>query len=148
MLAYGLRNGIRGLTMEQRPALRILVVEDEGDVAEMYKLRLEVDGLEVQVASTGSRALMVIASGWPDLVLLDVHLPDIDGMALLTLLRAGGRSASLPVMILSNENDPVFIQRAFELGAMDYLRKSASTPDSLSLRVKAWASKASTIDVA
>jgi len=51
-------------------------------------------------------------------------------------------------MVLSNENDPIFIQRAFELGAIDYLRKSATTPDSLSMRIKAWAPKASTIDVA
>jgi DNA-binding response OmpR family regulator len=84
----------------------------------------------------------------PDLVLLDVHLPDFDGLALLALLRSGGRSASLPVMILSNENDPIFIQRGFELGAVDYLRKSATTPDSLSMRIKAWTPKGSTIDAA
>ena len=69
-------------------------------------------------------------------------------LALLALMRSGGRSASLPVMVLSNENDPTFIQRAFELGAMDYLRKSATTPDSLSMRIKAWAPKGSAIDVA
>jgi DNA-binding response OmpR family regulator len=147
MLRHELRAGIRGRTMEPRP-LRILLVEDEVDVAEMYKVRLELDGLQVQVASTGAKALIQIASGLPDLLLLDVHLPDFDGLALLALLRAGGRSASLPVMILSNENDPIFIQRAFELGAADYLRKSATTPDSLSLRIKAWAPKATAIDVA
>jgi len=134
-------------TMEQRP-LRILLVEDERDVAEMYKVRLELDGLAVKVASTGAKALILIGSERPDLILLDVHLPDFDGLALLALLRSGGRSASLPVMVLSNENDPIFIQRAFELGAMDYLRKSATTPDSLSLRIKAWTPKATTVDVA
>jgi DNA-binding response OmpR family regulator len=147
MLAGELRAGNSEHTMEPRP-LRILLVEDEGDVAEMYKVRLELDGLAVDVASTGAKALILIASDRPDLVLLDVHLPDFDGLALLALLRSGGRSASVPVMILSNENDPIFIQRAFELGAIDYLRKSATTPDSLSMRIKAWAPKASTIDIA
>ena len=147
MLASEPRAGNSEQAMEPRP-LRILLVEDEGDVAEMYKVRLELDGLAVNVASTGAKALMLIASDQPDLVLLDVHLPDFDGLALLALLRSGGRSASVPVMVLSNENDPIFIQRAFELGAIDYLRKSATTPDSLSMRIKAWAPKASTIDVA
>ncbi len=114
----------------------------------MYKVRLELDGLAVKVASTGAKALIVIGSERPDLVLLDVHLPDFDGLALLALLRSGGRSASLPVMVLSNENDPIFIQRAFELGAVDYLRKSATTPDSLSMRIKAWTPKATTVEVA
>ena len=147
MLASKPRAGNTEQTMEPRP-LRILLVEDEGDVAEMYKVRLELDGVSVNVASTGAKALILIASDRPDLVLLDVHLPDFDGLALLALLRSGGRSASVPVMVLSNENDPIFIQRAFELGAIDYLRKSATTPDSLSMRIKAWAPKASTIDVA
>jgi DNA-binding response OmpR family regulator len=147
MLASEPRAGNSEDTMEPRP-LRILLVEDEGDVAEMYKVRLELDGLAVNVAPTGAKALILIASDRPDLVLLDVHLPDFDGLALLALLRSGGRSASVPVMVLSNENDPIFIQRAFELGAIDYLRKSATTPDSLSMRIKAWAPKASTIDVA
>ena len=128
--------------------LRILLIEDENDVAEMYRLRLELDGLAVEVASTGAKALILIASDLPDLVLLDVHLPDFDGLALLALLRSGGRSASLPAMILSNENDPIFIQRAFELGAVDYLRKSATTPDSLSMRIKAWIPNVSAFDVA
>ncbi len=66
--------------MEQRP-LRILLVEDEGDVGEMYKVRLELDGLAVKVVSTGAKALIQIASERPDLVLLDVHLPDFDGLA-------------------------------------------------------------------
>jgi DNA-binding response OmpR family regulator len=147
MLVGELRAGSSEHTLEPR-ALRILLVEDEGDVAEMYKVRLELDGLAVNIASTGAKALILIASDQPDLVLLDVHLPDFDGLALLALLRSGGRSASVPVMVLSNENDPIFIQRAFELGAIDYLRKSATTPDSLSMRIKAWAPKASTIDVA
>jgi two-component system KDP operon response regulator KdpE len=133
--------------MQTRP-LHILLVEDEGDVAEMYKGRLELDGLRVQVVSTGTKALIQIASERPDLVLLDVHLPDFDGLAFLALLRSGGRSVSLPVMVLSNENDPIFIQRAFELGAIDYLRKSATTPDALSMRIKAWTPKGSPIDIA
>ncbi len=62
--------------MEQRP-LRILLVEDERDVAEMYKVRLELDGLAVKVASTGAKALILIGSERPDLVLLDVHLPPL-----------------------------------------------------------------------
>ena len=138
---------MNGGRLEARP-LRILLVEDERDFAEMYKTRLELDGLQVQVASTGARALIQIASELPDLVLLDVHLPDFDGLALLALLRSGGRSSSLPVMILSNENDPIFIQRGFELGAVDYLRKSATTPDSLSMRIKAWTPKGTTIGAA
>ena len=51
-------------------------------------------------------------------------------------------------MILSNDNDPMLIRLAFELGALDYLRKSATTPDALSLRIKAWRQKTIVTDVA
>jgi DNA-binding response OmpR family regulator len=127
---------------------RIVLVEDQPAFADMYRLALELNGYEIQVAPTGAEALVVAASGWPDLMLLDVHLPDTDGMSVLQKLRTDKRSVALTVIILSNDNNPEIMRRAFELGVLDYLQKMRQTPGSVALRVKAWLENGHTKEVA
>jgi two-component system OmpR family response regulator len=120
-------------------SVRILLVEDRGDIAEMYRLRLDLDGFKVTIASTGQQALELASTGWPDVVLLDLRLPDIDGFAVMNRLHSEKESALMSVIVLTDEDDQEMISRAFELGALDFLRMSRVTPDAVSHRIKTWA---------
>jgi DNA-binding response OmpR family regulator len=117
---------------------RVLIVEDDLGISEMYRVGLEVHGFEVEVAATGEAGLAIALDRWPDCILLDVHLPDIDGFAVLERLRGADESAPSTVIVFTNDGDPALMRRAFELGAMDFLQKSRLTPDGLALRINAW----------
>jgi DNA-binding response OmpR family regulator len=110
------------------------VVEDSEGIAEGLRLNLELDAHEVQVAGSGERALELAAEWTPDLVILDLMLPGIDGFAVLSTLR--GRNAEMPVLILSAKSDEVDRVRGFRLGADDYVVKPFSLAELLA-RVKA-----------
>lgn len=113
---------------------RVLVVEDSEGIAEGLRINLELDAHEVQVAGTGERALEIAGKWTPDLVILDLMLPGIDGFGVLNALR--GRDSELPILILSAKSDEVDRVRGFRLGADDYVVKPFSLAELLA-RVKA-----------
>ncbi len=80
---------------------RILVVDDEPDVAELVQTILAAEGHEVEVATGGRRALARVLEEPPDLLVLDLMMPEMDGFQVLKLIRADERTATLPVLILS-----------------------------------------------
>jgi DNA-binding response OmpR family regulator len=104
--------------------VNILIVDDDPDLVGLAKRWLERDGHQVAHAGTGSEALEALAAGpLPDLVLLDVMLPKVDGFALLKQIRADERQRNLPVMIVSSFTRDKDVARGLELGANDYLIK-------------------------
>jgi PleD family two-component response regulator len=121
-----------------QPADTILLVEDDRDIAGMYRHKLQYDGYRVHVAMTGEMALALAFHSCADLVLLDMGLPTMDGLQVLAELRADRRTFSLPVVILSNYDDPDLIGRGLQLGAIDYLIKSQITPGGVSVRIAGW----------
>jgi PleD family two-component response regulator len=121
-----------------QPADTILLVEDDRDIARMYRRKLQYDGYRVHVAMTGEMALALAFQSRADLVLLDMGLPTMDGLQVLTALRADRRTSSLPVVILSNCDDPDLVERGLQLGAIDYLIKSRITPTGVSGRIAGW----------
>jgi DNA-binding response OmpR family regulator len=125
-------------TSRSQPADTIHLVEDDQHIAAMYRFRLQYDGNCVQVDMTGEMALSLAFQSRADLVLLDVGLPAMDGLQVLAALRANRRTSSLPVVILSNYDDPDLINRGLQLGAIDYLIKSHITPAEVSGRVAGW----------
>jgi DNA-binding response OmpR family regulator len=127
---------------------RILIIEDELEISELYRFGLEVQGFEVQVAATGEEGLATALTGWPDCVLLDVHLPDVDGFTVIDRLRAADPSMSSNVIVFTNDNDPAMMRRAFELGVVDYLQKVRLTPAGVALRINAWLESSHSKDVA
>jgi len=118
--------------------VRVLVVEDDVSVAQMYRLKLELDGYAVDVAADGLVALEKARAELPDIIFLDLRLPKLDGLGVLESLRADVSTADIPVVILSNWNEKELVERGVMLGALDHLIKSQTTPARLSQRLKDW----------
>lgn len=109
----------------------ILLVEDDRATADMYAIALRLDGCTVQIAGDGWCGLREAQRHTPDLLLLDVHLPGLDGHSVLSLLRQYGDTWSPPAIMLSNETSPDVLQRSMELGAIAHLVKCKTTPAEL-----------------
>lgn len=103
------------------PKLRILIVDDESPIRKLLRVGLASEGYAVIEASNAREAVSLLESEKPDLVLLDLGLPDADGHALLTNWRRDG--LTLPILILSSRVDEAGIVQALEEGADDYVTK-------------------------
>jgi two-component system, OmpR family, alkaline phosphatase synthesis response regulator PhoP len=112
---------------------RILVVEDELHLAEGLKLNLTLDGYEVRIAADGSSALQEWKEWRPDLIVLDIMLPQIDGLSVLRAIRL--EDERLPILILSAKADSEHRVKGFSYGVDDYLAKPFNLDEFL-LRVK------------
>ena len=115
---------------------KILIVEDEPDIAQLVKLYLEKEGFHTNVATTGDEALKLIKSEHPDLLILDLMLPEIGGIEVCKKLRTMPDTALLPIIMLTakaEESDTII---GLELGADDYVTKPFS-PKALVARIKA-----------
>ena len=112
---------------------QILVVDDEERMVRFIRLNLEHDGFRVSEAFNGNQAINKIRSNLPDLVLLDVMLPDIDGFEVLRIIR---EVSNVPVIMLTAKGEEDDRVRGLELGADDYITKPFS-PRELSSRVRA-----------
>jgi CheY-like chemotaxis protein len=125
-------------TRAARDRVRVLFVEDDPSVAQMYRLKLELDGYDVEVATDGEKALEIARSNAPDIIFLDIRLPKLDGFGVLEALRKDPRTERLPVVILSNYSEKQLIERGLRMGARDYLIKTQTTPARLSLGLETW----------
>lgn len=112
---------------------RILVVDDEERMVRFIRLNLEHDGFQVSEAFKGTQAIDKLRSSLPDLVLLDVMLPDIDGFEVLKIVR---EVSSIPVIMLTAKGEEEDRIKGLELGADDYITKPFS-PRELVSRVRA-----------
>ena len=118
--------------------VKVLFIEDDPAVAEMYKLKLELDGYTVTVAKDGEEGLQMANEAPPDIIFLDTRLPKMDGFAVLERLRSAERTSEIPVIILSNYGERELVDRGLKLGALEYLIKSQTTPANLSRGVEGW----------
>jgi CheY-like chemotaxis protein len=118
--------------------VRVLFVEDDASVAQMYRLKLELDGYLVDVAGDGLAALEKARTSHPDIIFLDIRIPKMDGLAVLERLRHDPSTERIPVVILSNWNEQELVDRGISLGALDHLIKSQTTPARLSQRLRDW----------
>jgi CheY-like chemotaxis protein len=118
--------------------VHVLFVEDDPAVAQMYKLKLELDGYQVEIAPDGEIALRMAKEAVPDIIFLDIRLPKLDGLAVLEALRADESTRHVPVVILSNYSERELVERGLKLGALEYLIKSQTTPAKLAGGVESW----------
>ncbi|MDI6808226.1 MAG: response regulator [Candidatus Eisenbacteria bacterium] len=114
---------------------KILVADDEAYIRELVRAKLENVGYDVEEASTGREAIELAKNSPPDLILLDIMMPDFDGFETCRYLREDERTKTIPVIFLSQKRQEQDIVRGLELGAVDYLTKPFS-PRELAARVR------------
>jgi CheY-like chemotaxis protein len=119
-------------------AVRVLFVEDDSSVAQMYKLKLELDGYRVDVASDGEMAVEMARHELPDIIFLDIRLPKLDGYAVLQALRANAKTRDVRVVIMSNYSQRELGDRVAKLGVLDHLIKTETTPAQLTAGLEKW----------
>jgi phosphate regulon transcriptional regulator PhoB len=117
-------------------ASRILIVEDEADIRDLLAFHLEREGYHVSRARTGSEALRQIRVAPPDLVLLDLMLPEVDGLEVCRRVRQDPRTSALPIVMLTAKGEEVDRVLGLEMGADDYVVKPFS-PKEVVARVRA-----------
>ena len=115
---------------------RILVVDDEADILNLLSYNLKKAGFEALLAKDGPEAIGLARSKRPDLVILDIMLPDMDGTEVLKRLKSAGETSAIPVIMLTAKGEEIDRIIGFELGAEDYITKPFS-PRELLLRVRA-----------
>jgi DNA-binding response OmpR family regulator len=114
---------------------RVLIVDDDPDIQRLVSYNLTQAGFEVSTAATGRKALEAVQKQPPDLIILDLMLPDLDGMEVCRTLRQRTSSRRTPIVMLTARGDEIDRVIGFELGADDYVMKPFS-PRELVLRVK------------
>lgn len=120
--------------MSERPV--VLVADDDPDILTLVRFRLERQGCNVLAATDGQDALDLALEHAPDLALLDVAMPRVDGYELTRLLRANGSTRDMPVILLTARVQEADIERGVEAGADDYVAKPFSLQE-LGRRVQA-----------
>lgn len=110
---------------------RIVIVEDNADLATIYKTRLEILGYTCFVAADGIAALYFIQKEQPELVLLDLMVPDIAGDQILKRMRSSDWGKHVPVLIISNLNEADAPAGLRELGIVDYIVKANLSDDQI-----------------
>ena len=111
--------------------LRILLVEDDPAISELYGLALRSQGHDVRIIANGLQVEGDVAQHAPDVIVLDVQLPGMDGLQVLTALKGDPATVGIPVLMLSNWPLEETVDRARQLGASDYALKAETTPGEL-----------------
>ena len=114
----------------------VLAADDDEDILELIVFRLERSGYTVLQAHDGAQALELARSSRPDLAVLDVMMPKMDGFEVTRRLREDEATSKMPIILLTARSQDADIQRGFDAGADDYIRKPFS-PQELRARVQA-----------
>ncbi len=116
--------------------ISVLIVEDEKMLAEMYATKFTMEGFAAETANDGLAGIEAAAKVRPDIILLDVIMPKLDGFATLKQLREDASFAKTPIILLTNLGQDEDIKKGKELGATDYFVKANHTPAEVVLKVK------------
>jgi CheY-like chemotaxis protein len=126
---------LRTLASQLSPAPTILVIEDEETQRQILKHLLQGEGYSLAFAANGSEALRAVARQRPDLILMDLALPDFDGRDLTRQFKRSGALAQVPVVMITGHSERDVVVEALEAGAADFLVKPF-TPKSLSEKIE------------
>jgi len=117
-------------------AKKILIIEDDKFLRELISRKLSGEGFDISEAVDGEEGIKKIKEEKPDLILLDLILPGIDGFEVLARLREEPKLSSTPVIILSNLGQREEVERGLKLGAIDYLIKAHFTPGEIIEKIR------------
>jgi CheY-like chemotaxis protein len=116
----------------------ILLIEDDERIAKFYTILFQAKGFRVENARDGVEGVDMAQALKPALILLDVMMPKMNGLMVLQTLRANSDTENTPVVVLSNYMEPPLIQRALQLGAIEYVVKSQARPEQLVSALPSW----------
>jgi CheY-like chemotaxis protein len=119
-------------------AVNLLLVEDDVNVAKLYRMLLESRGYTVRHAADGVEGLDAARRQRPDLILLDVMMPRMNGISFLQALREDATLGAVPAVVLSNFREPRLVERAMALGALEYMVKAQTRPETLVGAIPHW----------
>lgn len=115
---------------------KILLVEDDEFLAELYATKLNMEGFEVFLAVDGEKGLKLAKEKMPDLVLLDIILPKMDGFEVLGKMKIDPAMKNIPVILLTNLSQKDEVKKGLDLGAKDYLIKAHFMPSEVVKKIK------------
>lgn len=115
---------------------KIAIIEDDPVISQMYRMKFEADGFDVQLANNGKRGVAMVESFVPDLILLDLQMPEMDGPEALTIIRKSDWGKDMPVIILTNLGEEESPKELRSLGIHSYIVKADLTPRQVVQRVK------------
>lgn len=116
---------------------KILIIEDDKFLRELISRKISDEGFDVAEAVDGEEGVKKVKTEKPDLILLDLILPGVDGFEVLSRVKEDLNSASIPVIILSNLGQKEEVEKGLKLGAVDYLIKAHFTPGEIVEKIKA-----------
>ncbi|OGY52521.1 MAG: hypothetical protein A3J59_04250 [Candidatus Buchananbacteria bacterium RIFCSPHIGHO2_02_FULL_56_16] len=116
----------------------VLLIEDDKSLIEMYQVRFQEDGFTILLAEDGATGLELARTKHPDIILLDIMLPKMDGFAVLIELKKDNATKKIPVLMMTNLGQQADIDKGKQLGADDYIVKSSLTPSQVSEKIKAF----------
>jgi len=105
------------------PEKTVLIIEDEADAAELFAEMMRVSGFRVLKTSSSTPALTLIATEKPDIIILDIMMPEVSGIDILRQMRRDSGLANIPVVVVSAKSMPADIKNGMEAGASIYLTK-------------------------
>lgn len=121
---------------KEKPAARVLLVEDDTFLAGMYVTKLELEGFDVELATDGQTGWQMAQKSVPNIILLDVLIPKMDGFQVLTNIRADDTTKHIPVILLTNLGQKDDVAKGLDLGADDYLIKAHFMPSEVVDKIK------------
>lgn len=116
---------------------KVLIVDDEEILRRIYSDRLTFEGYTVETAADGEEALQKMGANTPNLILLDILMPKLNGLQVLEQMNANPTLKAIPVIVLSNVANDENIKKALALGARDYLLKTNFSPNEIITKIKA-----------
>jgi len=122
--------------MAEEQKTYVLLVEDDTFLANIYKTKFEMEGFKISVSDNGENGLKDVKSKKPDIILLDILLPKMDGFAVLEKLKKDGETKDIPVILLTNLGQKDDVEKGLEMGAADYLIKAHFKPSEVVDKVK------------
>jgi DNA-binding response OmpR family regulator len=122
--------------MADKPLAHILLIEDDTFLANIYKTKFEMEGFKVTHADNGETGYEGAGKFSPDIILLDILLPKMDGFAVLKKLKEDDAVKDIPVILLTNLGQKDDVEKGLELGAVDYLIKAHFKPSETVSKVK------------
>ena len=119
--------------------IHVLIIEDDPSLAEMYRLKLELDGYAVNVVASDHERVREAVLARPDIIYLDVRNREAEGFAILDALRVTESTRQVPVIILSNHGSREMADRGFKTSVLDHVVRAETGPTALTWKVEDWA---------